>query len=104
MTVRGRAALVLFSMKGFAVGCTSSPPDERKPEVHCTRVRDKLVELELEPHAHARQTRAEVMRRALGREFVENCVRNLSVTEVECVLSATSSVAAHQCMSKATHP
>ena len=84
---------------GVAAACSDGNQDSQR-EV-CTTVRDRLVELELPSSAADRDRRADVMRRALGSEFVDHCVRSASHVETDCALAASDSRIAQECMAGA---
>ncbi len=73
-----------------------------RPEEICATVRDRLVELELPSKLPDRDRRADVMRRALGSEFVDHCRQSLSQVQTDCVLVASDSRAAQRCLADAS--
>lgn len=86
-----------------AAACSSSNSVSR-PEETCEAVQVRLVELELPLGTSDRDNRAEVMRRALGREFVEHCTRSISRAQADCVLLASDSRTAHKCLANSSTP
>ena len=85
---------------GLGAACSDGNQESRPDEI-CATVRDRLVELELPASARDRDQRADVMRRALGSEFVDHCGRSISHVETDCVLAASDSRTAQECMAGA---
>lgn len=87
---------------GSSAACSDGNHESRPDEI-CATIRDRLVELELPLNAPDRDRRADVMRRALGSEFVDHCARSISHVETDCVLAASDSRTAQECMAKGAH-
>lgn len=102
MSVRQSVALVLgvVAIVGVAAGCFDSN-DTSRPEEICATMRNRLVDLELPADAPDRHRRADVMRRALGSEFVNHCARSIDRVQADCVMLASDPRAAHECMAGA---
>lgn len=75
--------------------CGSSP----SPESRCDQVREHLIDLQLPKSDSARERHADVMRRAMGEEFIANCAQTISATQARCVLDASSAKQAMACSS-----
>ena len=89
-TFRGYAFLCL-AIGGSACQTKESVADR------CVRVRDQLVELELRADDPKREAHADIMRRAMGNEFLATCARAMTDTQRTCVLSAADANAAMTC-------
>lgn len=88
------AALTLL----FACGGS----EREAPQARCEQVREHMIGLQLSSHGAARETHANVMRRAMGTEFVTSCVRSMKPAQVDCILAAKEAKAALACSSVAT--
>lgn len=82
--------------------CSST--DSAVDTSRCERVREHLVELELDRGDVGldREIRGPVIRRALGEEFLSHCTREMSDENVDCILSADDSRAVATCSSQFT--
>lgn len=85
------------------VGCTSQD-FEPAEQVSCERVRDRLIELELRPDDANRTSHADVMRRAMGAQFLTTCMKTLDQPQMQCVVNAGDSKTAQGCMATAGAP
>lgn len=56
------------------------------PTARCERARDHLVELHLDGDTD--EVRADVVRRALGAEFIDTCARTMSEQRTSCITEA----------------
>jgi hypothetical protein len=56
-----------------------------------------MIELQLSSQGAARETHANVMRRAMGTEFVTSCARSMKPAQIDCMLAATEAKAALAC-------
>ena len=75
--------------------------DERAEVTPCERMRDHLVELRLTSVTDDRDEHREVLRRALGAEFIESCERSMSDDQVSCIVNADEAAEAAACVPEA---
>ena len=95
-----RAALALV----FAAACRHAPSDDA-----CTKLFDHFMDVEGDaatdgkfvevtpPMAAAVEQEKARFRAAKGREFVDECTRELSASQVECAMSASSEAGMDDC-------
>jgi hypothetical protein len=88
-----RTALLLT----LAVGCGGGD-DGGAHATPCERMRDHLVDLRLASVDEDREAHRDVMRRALGAEFIDSCQRSMSDVQVTCILDADDSAEAAACI------
>lgn len=88
-----------------AVALAGCSADDEVPvaENPCERLREHMIDLRLEgtPPADLASHR-DVMRRALGDEFLTNCAASLSAAQIRCALDARDSASAVTCSTGAT--
>ncbi len=65
-------------------------------EQRCKEVREHLVELHLRDDVN-RDAHADVVRRAMGDQFVASCSRSMTKSEMTCIVDANSEGAARAC-------
>lgn len=107
MWIEMRAKIAYPTLGLIAAWCCLTSCDSSEGAVdtsRCERVREHLVELELEPGDVRldREIRGPIIRRALGEEFVSHCTREMTNEHVDCLLSADDSRAVAACSSQFT--
>ena len=96
--------MILCACVGAVVlaGCSA---DDEVPmaENPCERLREHMIDLRLAgtPPADLASHR-DVMRRALGDEFLASCAGSLSPAQIRCALDAQDSATAAACSTSAT--
>ena len=97
------ARVVIFG--AFAFGSIALGEGQEEPvESRCTRVRDRLVSLEIPLADPQRESHARVMRRAMGDQFIANCARSMTDKQRDCIFAASSSRVAFACITDANRP
>lgn len=91
--------LIVAGLATLLVACTS--PQVEVDREHCTKLRDRLVELRLatlpkDERIDANRHRA-AMKRALDSDFVSRCQNQLSASQLECGLRARDFTSAVGC-------
>lgn len=86
--------LFLFTLVLFA--CSSDEEDKRKA---CERYRDHLVELRLAdaPNAKVAAQHRDLIKQALGDDFISSCESGLTADQIRCGLVAVDSSAVLSC-------
>ncbi len=97
-TRRGTARLGIWIARGLlasvaVVALTSCDESGEPPVDRCERARNHFVEL----HVATNPEHAEVIRGAMGPEFVENCSRSMSEQHTNCIIEARTATAAVAC-------
>jgi len=94
--VTGTSPLLLFVAATLVtLGCSKT----EEPPPTCERVRERLIQLQL-PNGDS--SHKDVMRRALGPEYIAHCTRSMSESQQRCVLDARDVKAALACTSQLT--
>ena len=72
--------------------------DEPTDAERCEQVRDRLIELRLSNATGVeKKAHREVMRQALGKDFIASCAAKLTMAQQRCVLKARDSESATAC-------
>jgi hypothetical protein len=79
------------------LGC-SSDSDPHLGRADCEHLRDHLIEVRLE--ASAESGHRDAMRRALGEDFVQRCVADVSREQLACAMNATDRDKLRTCISE----
>lgn len=91
------ALAMLLGVGLGTVACSAKEPEEAEPDL-CERVRDHLIELRLAEAVQVdREAHRVVLRRALGPDFSERCLRSISYEQGICILRALDGNAAAEC-------
>ncbi len=92
-------SLLLVLLMACAGNDDAPPVTSQSP---CEQVRDHMIELRLASADKIdRAAHREVMRKALGDDFVASCREKMTDTEVQCALQARDSLSAMACSTKA---
>ena len=78
--------------------CAACGADEPTDEQRCEQVRDRLIDLRLADATNVDvKAHREVMRRALGNDFIARCATKLTIAQQRCVIEARDSASATAC-------
>ena len=97
-----RSALVICVL----VGCGGGAEDESKARAEqCERMRDHLVDLRLASAQHLEKDLDQhrvALKQAMGSAFIESCTKDMTETQVTCVVGAKDAEAAAACTTAAS--
>jgi hypothetical protein len=92
-----KALLLLLMLAGCA-------GEHESPRARCEKVREHLVSLQLDVDDPRREEHEKVMRRAMGDEFLSECVRSTPEARAKCILQSTTAESAMACRSPGGSP
>jgi hypothetical protein len=90
------AGAVLCALALQSIGCGGGQAEP--VESQCSRIRERLVALEIPLTDPNREAHKRVMTRAMGDAFVKTCVRTTTERQRDCVFDATDSRTASACI------
>jgi hypothetical protein len=90
------ASALLCALALHSVGCGGG--QNESVESQCSRVRERLVALEIPLADPNREAHKRVMTRAMGDAFVNACVRTMTERQRDCVFEASDSRTASACI------
>lgn len=96
-------ALSSLVLSGSLLGCASDEPED--PDVaarkRCSSLRDRVIDLRVASATDVDQAaHRAAMRDALGDRYIDECVKDLSPSQIDCAMKAADTDIASACVRK----